>query len=174
MLKRLLLIVTILISCVGCDQTTKSIAKTYLSETETVSLLGGSVRLQIAKNYGAFLGLGESMHRTVRTALLSAGVAAVLIALFAYCLAATQRNPVVLPALGLVIGGGMSNLIDRLLYGGYVVDFLNVGIGSVRTGIFNVADVFIVVGVLLLVFSDRLSKELLTNHSRRTLEDSRR
>jgi signal peptidase II len=65
----------------------------------------------------------------------------------------------------LVIGGGMSNFIDRLLYGGYVVDFLNVGIGSVRTGIFNVADVFIVTGVLLLVFSDRLSKELLTKRS---------
>ena len=170
MLKRLSLIVTILISCVGCDQTTKSIAKTYLSETETVSLLRGSVRLRIAKNYGAFLSLGESMHGTIRSALLTTGVATVLTTLFAYCLAATPANPVVLPALGIVIGGGLSNLIDRLLYGGYVVDFLNVGIGPVRTGIFNVADVFIVTGVLLFVFNDRLSKELLTRRSGRTLD----
>ena len=174
MLKRLLLIMTILISCVGCDQATKSMAKTYLSETEAVSFLSGSVRLQIAKNYGAFLSLGASMNQAVRTALLSAGVAAVLIALFAYCLAATPGNPVVLIALGIVIGGGVSNLIDRLLYGGYVVDFLNLGIGQIRTGIFNVADVFIVTGVVLLVFRDRLSKELLTKRLRRTLEDLRR
>jgi signal peptidase II len=161
MLKRLLLIMTILVSCVGCDQTTKSIAKAYLSETEAVSILGGSVRLQIAKNYGAFLSLGASMHPVTRTALLSAGVAAVLVALFAYGIAAAPRNPLVLPALGMVIGGGVSNLMDRLLHAGYVVDFLNVGIGPVRTGIFNVADVLIMTGVLLLVFSDWISKELL-------------
>lgn len=161
MLKRLLLIVAILVSCVGCDQMTKSVAKTYLSETEAVSLLGGSVRLQIANNYGAFLSLGSSIPRAGRTALLSAGVAAVLFALFAYCLVATPGNLIVVPALGMIIGGGVSNLIDRLLYGGYVVDFLNVGVGPVRTGIFNLADVFILIGVLLLVFSDWLSKEFL-------------
>jgi signal peptidase II len=151
MLKRLLLIVTILVSCVGCDQTTKTVAKTYLSETQAVSLLGGSVRLQIAKNYGAFLSLGASMNQATRTAVLSAGVAAVLIALFVYCVAAVPSNPLILPALGIIIGGGVSNLIDRLFYGGYVLDFLNVGIGPVRTGIFNVADMFIMAGVLLLV-----------------------
>jgi signal peptidase II len=84
-----------------------------------------------------------------------------------YCLASSSRNPFILPAWGLVIGGGVSNLVDRLWYGGYVVDFLNVGIGPVRTGIFNFADVFIMVGVLLLIFSDRLCKELLTKGSTR-------
>ena len=52
----------------------------------------------------------------------------------------------------------MSNLIDRLRYGGYVVDFLNVGIGSLRTGIFNVADMAIMAGVIIWAFSDRLWK----------------
>src|SRR3954453_12255877 len=103
MFRRLLLITMILVACVGCDQTTKSIAKTYLSETQAVSLLGGSVRLQIAKNYGAFLSLGASMHPTARTALMSAGVAAVLTALFAYCLAATPKNSLVAPAIAIVI-----------------------------------------------------------------------
>lgn len=158
MLKRLLLIVTMLVSCVGCDQTTKSVAKSYLSETEVVSLLRGSVRMQIAKNHGAFLSVGQSMQRTTRTALLTAGVAAVLVALFAYGVATTASNPLVLPALGIIIGGGVSNLLDRLFYGGYVLDFLNVGIGPVRTGIFNVADVFIMAGVLLLVFSNWLAQ----------------
>jgi signal peptidase II len=164
MLKRLLLVMTVLFACVGCDQTTKAAATAYLSETETVSLLGGSVRLQIAKNYGAFLSLGESMPQPWRTVLLSAGVAAVLSALFMYSLTATSANPFIAPALGMVVGGGVSNLADRLLYGGYVVDFLNVGVGPVRTGIFNFADVFIMTGVLLIIFSDWL-EELLTKRS---------
>lgn len=166
-LKRLLLIVAILASCVGCDQATKSVAKSRLSEVQAVTYLGGTIRLQIAKNYGAFLSFGASMPQTQRTAILSAGVAVVLVALLAYCLASTQSNPIVVPTLAMIVGGGVSNLLDRLFYGGYVVDFLNLGIGPVRTGIFNVADVFIVTGVLLLLFSDRISREFLTKRSTR-------
>jgi signal peptidase II len=51
----------------------------------------------------------------------------------------------------------MSNLVDRLLYGGRVTDFLNVGIGSLRTGIFNLADMAILAGALLLVLKTRAS-----------------
>jgi signal peptidase II len=167
MLKRTLLVVAMLISCVGCDQTAKSVAKSYLSEAQAVSYLGGSVRLQVAKNYGAFLGLGESLPQKQRAALFSVGVAVVLVALLVYCLASSPGSPLTVPALGLIIGGGVSNLIDRLFHGGYVVDFLNVGIGPARTGIFNFADVFIMIGVLLLIFSDWLSKELLAKRSTR-------
>jgi len=152
MFKRLVLIVAILVSCVGCDQATKSVAKSYLSETQAVLLVGGSVRLQIAKNYGAFLSLGSSLSQSTRTALLSAGVAAVLLGIFVYCLVVAPSNSFVVPSLAMIVGGGVSNLIDRLYYGGYVLDFLNVGIGPVRTGIFNVADMFIMAGVLLLAF----------------------
>jgi len=56
-------------------------------------------------------------------------------------------------ALGLVAGGGISNLIDRLFYDGRVTDFLNIGIGSFRTGIFNLADMAILAGALLLILS---------------------
>jgi signal peptidase II len=166
-IKRLALIVTILLCCVGCDQVTKSIARSHLSETQAVILLSGSVRLQVAKNYGAFLSLGASSSPMVRSALFSAGVAAMLVALLAYGLATTNNNPIVVPALGLIVGGGASNLIDRFVNGGYVLDFLNLGFGSLRTGIFDVADVFIMVGVLLLVFSDLLSRSLASTRLRR-------
>lgn len=53
-------------------------------------------------------------------------------------------------AVALIFSGGVSNLFDRLAYDGSVVDFINIGIGPVRTGIFNVADVAITVGVLIL------------------------
>jgi signal peptidase II len=156
--KRLLLLLAILLSCVGCDQTTKSVAKTYLSETQAVSLLGGSVRLQIAKNYGAFLSLGASLGDAARGVLFSVGVGLVLAGLLAYLFITKPTNPIVGPAIALVVGGGVSNLIDRLRYGGYVLDFLNVGIGPVRTGIFNVADMAIMLGVVLWAFSEQLSR----------------
>jgi signal peptidase II len=55
--------------------------------------------------------------------------------------------------LALVAGGGLSNLIDRLMYDGRVTDFLNVGIGTLRTGIFNLADMAILGGALLLILN---------------------
>jgi signal peptidase II len=157
--KRLLLILTILFSCVGCDQATKSVAKAYLSETHSVVLLGDTVRLQLAKNYGAFLSLGSSVGEASRGVLFSVVVGAVLSALLAYLFISKPENPIVGVSVALIVGGGVSNLIDRLRYGGYVVDFLNVGIGPVRTGIFNVADMAIMVGVVLWAFSDRFWKK---------------
>lgn len=55
-------------------------------------------------------------------------------------------------ARSLVLSGGLGNLVDRIINDGRVIDFMNIGIGSLRTGIFNVADVCITVGVVVLVF----------------------
>lgn len=153
--KRLLLILTLLISCVGCDQTSKSVAKTYLPQTEAISLLGGSVRLQMAKNYGAFLSLGGSLPAAWRSGLFLGGVSVMLAGLVAYLLLSKSLTPFSISAIALAVGGGLSNLIDRLQYG-YVVDFINLGIGSLRTGIFNVADVAIMTGALAVMLSGRL------------------
>lgn len=54
-------------------------------------------------------------------------------------------------AWSLVLSGGLGNLVDRIMNDGRVIDFMNIGIGGFRTGIFNVADVCITVGVVLLV-----------------------
>lgn len=156
--KRLLLILAILFSCVGCDQVTKSVAKSYLSEGHTIVLAGDTVRLQLAKNYGAFLSLGDSIGAS-RGMLLSGVVGVVLAALLVYLFITKPQNPLVGASVALIVGGGLSNLIDRVRYGGYVVDFLNVGIGSLRTGIFNVADMAIMTGVILWAFSDKLWKK---------------
>jgi signal peptidase II len=157
-MKRLLLVLTILISCVGCDQTSKSIAKTYLSDTQTVSLLGDSVRLQLANNYGAFLSAGETLSKAWRSTLFLVGVALVHNVLLAYAFSPKRSNPIVAAASALIVGGGLSNLIDRFVNDGYVVDFLNIGIGPVRPGIFNWADVCIMFGVVLWVFSERVRR----------------
>jgi signal peptidase II len=158
MSRRILLICFVLLMCVGCDQLTKSIAKVYLPREEAWSYLGDTVRLQLAHNYGAFLSLGDSLSPGWRQILLSAGVGVVLLGLLIYLLWWKNVNPRNLVPLSLILAGGASNLIDRLVYGGYVVDFLNLGIGTVRTGVFNVADVAIMAGVAWLLLVDFLMK----------------
>lgn len=148
--KRLLLVLFVLVSCVACDQSTKMYAETALPKTQALSLLSDTVRLQVAHNEGAFLSLGASAPKSWRLAALRFGVSAMLLALLAYTLFSRAGQGLFIFALALIFAGGSSNLIDRFANEGYVVDFINLGAGSLRTGIFNVADIAITIGVILL------------------------
>jgi signal peptidase II len=55
-------------------------------------------------------------------------------------------------ALGvaLTVGGGLGNLIDRLRFDGAVIDYIRIGIGRLRTGVFNLADVALIIGLVLI------------------------
>lgn len=154
MAKRFTLILVVLVGCVGCDQTTKSVAQSYLPSMEVWSFLGDTVRLQLTHNTGAFLGLGSFMPELWRHVLFSVGGTAILFGLLGYALLAKHLHPVGVFAIALLFAGGVSNVIDRWVYGGYVVDFINVGIGPVRTGIFNFADMFIMAGGAILLASE--------------------
>jgi signal peptidase II len=59
-------------------------------------------------------------------------------------------DPALMAACSFIAGGGLGNLIDRLAFDGRVRDFLNLGIGGLRTGVFNAADLSIVIGCLIL------------------------
>jgi len=133
---------------IACDRVTKHVAMTTLAGTPGHSYFGDTVRLSYAENTGGFLSLGTSLPDGVRTFLFT-GVTGVL--LIAMGVIAFRRQWDRWSALGLVlfVSGGASNWIDRALHG-RVADFLNVGIGSFRTGIFNVADVALMGGALLL------------------------
>ena len=135
---------------VGCDQATKGIAA---SERPNVALFGGVARLTYAENPGAFLGLGDRLPAGGRVALLVV-VNAVLLGALGWWAFRRRQETLVRAAATLVIAGGLGNLIDRVLRdGGRVVDFMVVGVGPVKTGIFNVADVAVMVGVGLLLIA---------------------
>ncbi len=128
--------------------------RTYLAET---------FRLQYAENTGAFLSLGASLPKVVRTWLFTFLSGGLLIGLLLYMLMSRDLNRQHIFALSMILGGGFSNLIDRMLYDGRVVDFMNMGIGNVRTGIFNFADVLIMVGMsLIILFNLRLHRKTTT------------
>lgn len=148
--KRLLLILAVMVTCVGCDQATKSMAEIHLSYSERLSFLGDTVRLQLTHNRGAFLSLGSTLSEEWRHVLFGAGVPLLLGALFLFAVFSKRVSAVGAFAIALYIAGGASNLADRVARGGYVLDFINLGVGPLRTGIFNVADVFIMVGAAVL------------------------
>jgi len=149
--KRIILIVAILFSCIGCDQMTKTIAKDHLPQARPISYLGDTFRLQYMENKGAFLGFGSTLPAEVRfwVLFILTGIAVTGMLVFVLLRHDLHRSLVV--GLSLVIGGGVGNLIDRAFRNGAVVDFMNIGVGSLRTGIFNVADVAIMLGMMLIV-----------------------
>ncbi|MEK6586856.1 MAG: signal peptidase II [Nitrospirota bacterium] len=148
---RSLLVLLLLILCVGCDQLTKDVAHQYLALQPPQSWFYDTVRLQYAENTGAFLSLGGDLSEGLRVFLLQVFPALCLVAL-AMVLFARQIPLSTAIAWSLVLSGGLGNLLDRIMNDGRVIDFMNLGIGPLRTGIFNVADVCITIGVVLLLF----------------------
>ena len=150
--RRLLLIAIILSSSVGCDQVTKETAKNHLSHTGPLSYLGDTFRLQYTQNIGAFLSIGSSLPEKVRFWLLIVLTLIAVIGMLIFLLLLRNPRPSLVVGLSFIIGGGVGNLIDRIFHHGAVTDFMNVGIGDLRTGIFNVADMAIMLGIGMLIF----------------------
>lgn len=150
--KHWLVVVLLILATTSCDQSSKFMAKQYLPENQVVSLFGDTVRLQYVHNSGAFLSLGASLPASIRTLVFTVGVGAIVSGILIYLLLASSIGTKTMVALSLICGGGIGNLIDRVAYSGAVVDFLNVGVGSFRTGIFNIADMAVLAGALIVLW----------------------
>ena len=151
--KRLILIFVVLVACAGCDQATKSIAVANLPELRTFSCLGDTIRLQLTYNRGAFMSIGSSLPDVWRHFVFTIGIGVFLFATLACALLTAPGRFSSVSAFALLFAGGIGNLIDRITRNGSVVDFLNIGIGPVRTGIFNFADVVIMAGFIILLLA---------------------
>jgi signal peptidase II len=145
------ILVVAMASTIACDRATKHIAATALSGTANRSFLADTIRLEYAENAGAFLSLGADWPLWLRTTVFGIGNAVLLLALTAFAMRRRWSRPALF-GLALCVAGGASNLLDRLAFGS-VVDFINVGLGSVRTGIFNVADMAIMLGAAIIVLA---------------------
>jgi signal peptidase II len=145
------------LATIGCDRVTKEVATTTLEGLPVQSFWGDTVRLELTANTGAFLGLGADWPEPARMAVLVVGTGLLLAAMVvaAVCF---RWNGAARLGVAFVAAGGMSNLFDRIAYGS-VVDFMNVGLGSLRTGIFNLADVAIMAGVALVASGGQWSKD---------------
>jgi signal peptidase II len=151
-LHRALWILALLATQIGCDQATKELAERELKGSSSHSFLGGSVRLIFAENEGAFLGLGNTLSADARLWIFVIIVGAGLLGGLAYLLLKKKLPLDITLAGAVLVSGGLGNLIDRAFNDGRVIDFMQVGLGPLKTGIFNVADVQIMAAAFAMVW----------------------
>jgi signal peptidase II len=148
--RRVFLILLTIACCVCSDQFSKDFAESKLPKDEVWTYAGDTVRLHHAVNKGTIFSFESFLPDPWRTFDLDAAAVVFLGLLTLYLAVASTLHPIFLIALSLVCGGSFSNLLDRLAFGGDKIDFIDLGWGSFRTAPFNVADVSIILGLLLL------------------------
>jgi signal peptidase II len=130
------------------DRFSKSVLPDLLSEGSPREIIGSTVQLIRSENRGGLFGLFQGSAPIL--ALLSLGVVAALLVVHER---EGERRPSALTlAIGLLIGGALGNLFDRIMMG-YVLDFIDLGIGTLRFWTFNVADMGISFGILIMLLA---------------------
>ena len=143
-------ILALILCNLGCDQISKEIVRETVGYHENFKILTEQFTLMKVENTGAFLSIGSSLPYLIKVLLLS--LLPVIVICYAVFLLISKKNIPTSIVLGLtfVIGGGIGNLYDRIRYGS-VTDFLHIDFGIFQTGVFNMADVSIMLGMLLIL-----------------------
>lgn len=151
----LLIVLTTITSIIAFDQITKVLARVYLKPAEgvaakTINVVGDFFILQYAENRGAFLSMGSKLPDGIWTMVMTLIPLIFLIVFFVYLLRKPSLPMTETLIYSGIIAGGLGNLYDRFRFG-FVTDFLNFGIGdNFRTGILNIADIPITLGIIYL------------------------
>lgn len=152
----MILSIIILIAASFLDQITKWLAVLFLKEIDTLPLIKNVLHLTYLENTGAAFGILKN-NRWIF--LVVSAVA--IVALLFYLAKFRPKNKWLLVGLSFIVGGGIGNMIDRLLLG-YVIDFIDFRL--INFAVFNVADAFVCIGAVLVIiyvffFSEKESKK---------------
>lgn len=160
-MKKIILILfalAVIAANIGCDQASKQYARKHFKGKPAISFAKDLLIIVYAENTGGFLSLGSNIKKPYKTfIMITVPVIAISLALV-FILTGKYLTKLELFLLSCVLGGGISNIYDRVIHNGYVTDFLNVGLGNIRTGIFNLADMAILFGLIFLVIIQVLKK----------------
>ncbi len=147
------------------DQITKIIVRKTMYIGERINIIGSFFTLQHSTNRGAFLGMGDNLPDILRIILLNVIPLILIVLLSIYIFRHKKIRIFELVCFSTIIGGGLSNLVDRIFSNGYVTDFLHFYITRyIQTGVLNVADMSVTFGALVLlilygVYSKKEKKE---------------
>src|SRR5690606_5420650 len=147
---RTVLIVMVLVINIGCDQLSKKMVRKHIHYDAHIELITNHLTLTRVENSGAFLSLGNALPATVKFILLSLLPLMALLYGLVFVFRTYDLPRLSMLAFCFVIGGGIGNVYDRIVYGS-VTDFLHIDFVLFETGIFNMADVSIMVGVFLIL-----------------------
>ncbi|MNK30618.1 Lipoprotein signal peptidase [compost metagenome] len=137
----------------GCDQFSKVIARKNIAPYEQIDIIKDRFTLTLVENTGAFLSAGSNLPNFVRIIVLT--ILPIIVLVYGLWFLYSNKHIPRLMQVGIcfLIGGGIGNIYDRIVYGS-VTDFLHMDFVLFRTGIFNMADVSIMVGIGLLLLQN--------------------
>ena len=150
--KRNLLITTIVFLSIALDQISKIWVRNNFESYIENSIICDLFILIKVENTGAFLGMGSELPESLRILLLIVLPIIVLIFITIYTYIDKELDKISIIGFSLIIGGGIGNIFDRIVYGS-VTDFFYLDFGSIfKTGIFNIADIFVTTGMILILY----------------------
>ncbi|MCB0634013.1 MAG: signal peptidase II [Lewinella sp.] len=156
---RALIILALIIGNIGCDQVSKSLVREKVEYHENIELIDDYFILTKVENTGALLSLGDSLSPGAKKLVLLVLPALMLLSLMVFVLVKNELDKQVIIGLSFIVGGGIGNIFDRFLYGS-VTDFLHIDLGLLRTGIFNLADVSVMMGTAIILFHGFFAKSI--------------
>lgn len=157
--KRSVAITAIIIATIAIDQISKVLVRAYVEPGTQTEIIGSYFTLHNVENTGAFLGMGSSLTPVLKLILLLILPVIVLGMVLIHILKNKHLDSWSLVAFSAIIGGGVANVFDRIAYGS-VTDFFYIKITDlIHTGIFNVADLFVTTGMIILLFVSFKSKK---------------
>ncbi|XOV94343.1 MAG: signal peptidase II [Bacteroidota bacterium] len=161
---RNLIVITVLFSNIGCDQISKSVARENIDYGQRIAVISNYLTLTKVENSGAFLGLGDNLPNILKISLLTIIPSIIMMGMMVFVLRKRKMDLNYALPIAFIIGGGIGNLYDRILYGS-VTDFMHMNFQIFQTGIFNMADVSIMVGIfwiLLTQLNSKRNKQIVT------------
>ena len=150
---RHILITLIVLLSISIDQISKIWVRNNFESYNETSIIGDIFTLIKVENTGAFLGMGSELSEIPRVFLLIILPVVVLISITIYTYIDKTLDKISIIGFSLIIGGGVANIFDRMVYGS-VTDFLYINLGGIfKTGIFNIADLSVTSGMILILIS---------------------
>jgi len=163
--KRSIYIILVIILTIAVDQISKVFVRqhitlrTEINSGERIPIIGDAFIMMNVENTGAFLGMGSNLNEPLRIILLLILPILVLGFVLRFIFKDKSLDNWSLFAFASIIGGGIANVFDRIVFG-KVTDFLFIDLGGVfRTGIFNLADLSVTTGMIILVFMSFKNKK---------------
>jgi signal peptidase II len=148
--KRAILTVLIVLFNIGIDQLSKSIVRHSISDNEAIPILKGAIVFIKAENIGAALGIGAGLPSMLKIFYLQLLPIFILLFLFRMIVTDKELPRLIIIGVAIAIGGAFGNILDRILYGS-VTDFIQLHFGTYTSGIFNIADFSVVIGLVLVI-----------------------
>ena len=155
---RTLAILILLVSCISCDQISKTIVRNQVGYHSWINLVSDNLVLTRVENTGAFLSMGNSLPKPVYAVLMIILPLIVIAYTLWYLFKNENISKLLIIGISLIIGGGLGNIIDRILYGS-VTDFLYFDLFLFHTGVVNLADIFVTAGFGVVIYESVLRRK---------------